>query len=175
MEKFKKIHFQRESVAETGNVDENKAGFSSVPVSVNTLYRNLRQDINIREQKKNNKVLEETLFLEVSVTKKLSHFTSISHQFEKSKVETEITETQEHLGYKFTPKDRGYQMLINGGWEIGNGLGSLKSGRINPVTVKLKRNKHGIGLKRRRSESDIEDITGKGTGVSRILNYFYEY
>ena len=68
-----------------------------------------------------------------------SHDTSTVHQFS----------CQHHprvYSYGIPESNRGFQMLVKGGWDPGKGLGSMRQGRQYPVKTILKQDRLGFGL-----------------------------
>lgn len=77
--------------------------------------------------------------VESSVCVPSSHDTSTVHQFS----------CQHHprvSSYGIPESNRGFQMLVKGGWDPGKGLGSMRQGRQYPVKTILKRDRLGFGL-----------------------------
>jgi len=72
------------------------------------------------------------------------HETSTVHQFS----------CQHHpkvSSYGIPKSNRGYQMLVRGGWDPGKGLGSLEQGQQYPVKTILKQDRLGFGLNSKES------------------------
>ncbi|XP_045599697.2 G patch domain and ankyrin repeat-containing protein 1 homolog [Procambarus clarkii] len=68
----------------------------------------------------------------------LQHETSIVHQF---KLGTGANKTI----YGIPPSNKGYQLLVNQGWDTEKGLGPHRSGAKFPIKTVLKRDREGLG------------------------------
>ena len=67
------------------------------------------------------------------------HTTSTIHQFSCQHTPSV------HHGYTIPHTNRGYQMMLRGGWDPEKGLGSCKEGRKYPVKTVLKQDRLGFG------------------------------
>jgi len=68
-----------------------------------------------------------------------SHDTSTVHQFS-------CQHQPRVSSYGIPESNRGFQMLVKGGWDPGKGLGSMRQGRQYPVKTILKQDRLGFGL-----------------------------
>lgn len=68
-----------------------------------------------------------------------SHTTSTIHQFSCQHTPSV------HHGYTIPHTNRGYQMMLRGGWDPEKGLGSCEEGRKYPVKTVLKQDRLGFG------------------------------
>ena len=79
----------------------------------------------------------------------------------------------EHVTYSLQPTSVGYRILQDSGWEHGTGLGKGKTGRLNPISTRVKNDLLGIGMKpvgKKRvthSRKEIDAETTKSSGSSR--------
>ncbi len=55
--------------------------------------------------------------------------------------------------------NRGYQMMLSGGWDKKSGLGPSGSGKLYPVKTILKRDRHGLGLERETGSKVTPKVT----------------
>ena len=55
--------------------------------------------------------------------------------------------------------NRGYQMMLSGGLDKKSGLGPSRSGKLYPVKMILKQDRHGLGLER----ETVSKVTPKVT------------
>lgn len=71
-----------------------------------------------------------------------AHMTSILHQFKETGPNTE-----QKVHYVIPEANKGFQIMLNTGWESNKGLGPPgRSGKLYPVKTVLKRDRHGLGL-----------------------------
>lgn len=74
----------------------------------------------------------------VKETTEKQHKTSIAHQFCLGTV-------HQQRGYGIPPSNKGYQLLINHGWDEDRGLGPESQGIKFPIKTVLKRDRMGLG------------------------------
>ena len=75
----------------------------------------------------------------VSTSAKSSHDVSTVHQFS-------CQHTPHASNYIIPHSNRGFQMMVRGGWDPGKGLGSDGQGRQFPVKTVLKQDRYGLGV-----------------------------
>ena len=71
-----------------------------------------------------------------------AHLSSTIHQYK------EASNKDLKVHYVIPEANRGFQMMLQSGWESNKGLGPQKDGKLYPVKTALKRNKHGLGLEK---------------------------
>ena len=76
----------------------------------------------------------------VKNTPKLNHETSIVHQFNLGPVSNKTI-------YGIPPSNKGFQLMLNQGWDENKGLGPEGSGLKYPVKTTLKSDRKGFGVK----------------------------
>ncbi|KAG7153618.1 G patch domain and ankyrin repeat-containing protein 1-like [Homarus americanus] len=112
------------------------------------------EDVNVVHLKK--KSLTEEFFCDIcqktiKESTKIQHETSIVHQF---KLGMGANKTM----YGIPPSNKGYQLLVNQGWDTEKGLGPQSSGTKFPVKTVLKRDREGLG----NVKKDIARVTHFG-------------
>lgn len=86
------------------------------------------------------------------------HVHSISHQFSCGH------EVQRHP-FLLTSGNKGYQLMVKGGWDDSSGLGSRAEGRLQPVKTVLKRDRVGFGM------SDSATTRAKRKAQGRVTHF----
>lgn len=69
-----------------------------------------------------------------------AHLASTVHQYKEG------SNKDLKVHYVIPEANRGFQMMLQSGWESNKGLGPQKDGKLYPVKTALKRDKHGLGL-----------------------------
>ena len=69
-----------------------------------------------------------------------SHLASMVHQYKEG------TNKELKVHYGIPEANRGYQLMLQSGWESNKGLGPKQDGKLFPVKTALKRDKKGLGL-----------------------------
>ncbi|KAK7080059.1 hypothetical protein SK128_000728 [Halocaridina rubra] len=94
----------------------------------------------------------------VKESTKIQHETSIIHQFN-------VGSSSNKTVYGISPSNKGYQLLVNQGWDTEQGLGLESSGSKFPVKTILKQNREGFG----RPSSEKAKITHFGPGDENAI------
>ena len=116
-----------------------------------------RRKINFRSPKSRKILRQRSFFCDIckqTVIENVGekHTTSTTHQFS--------CQHQPKLhGYGIPQTNRGYQMMLRGGWNPEGGLGSKREGQKYPVKTILKRDRLGFGLTQQEASQGKSRVT----------------
>lgn len=78
---------------------------------------------------------------------KADHEKSIVHQLNESS-----RDGVKKSHYFLRSNNKGYEIMVKGGWNENTGLGVNEQGRVNPIKTRLKLDRHGLGVEQNGSE-----------------------
>ena len=116
-----------------------------------------RRNVNFQSPKPHKILCQRSYFCDVckqTVIENVGekHTTSTTHQFS-------CQHQPKVHGYSIPQTNRGYQMMLRGGWDPEGGLGSKREGQKYPVKTILKRDRLGFGLTRQKASQGKSRVT----------------